>query len=175
MPRFCSSVDEYLGWFSVAQGKSLVVGSNTYGVKEPRQRLYPDAVGVDINQGPGVDFIHDMEKPLNERFAHVDCCSMLEHSQRPWLVAKNLEDCLIDGGTILLLVPFAWRIHAYPSDYWRMTIDAFPILFPNIDWVDRCYLSNGRLRKIPPKLEFENAKGLERTEAVGFGVKCSAS
>ena len=74
-------------------GRTLVVGSKVYGKKQDRRELYRKAVGVDLFEGDGVDFVHDMETPLPESvgtFAHVDCVSVLEHVRRPWLMAANI-------------------------------------------------------------------------------------
>ena len=34
----------------------------------------------------------------------------------------------------MLSVPFAWKFHGYPSDYWRFTREGVKKLFPRIDW-----------------------------------------
>ncbi len=102
---------------------ALVVGSKCYKDKIDRRQLYPHAFGVDLFEGEGVDLVHDLETPLPATvgpFDHVDCCSVLEHVRRPWLLAENVENALDEGGTILISVPFAWRVHGYPGDGWRM-------------------------------------------------------
>jgi len=38
------------------------------------------------------------------------------------------------GGKVVLSVPFAWKFHGYPSDYWRFTREGVKKLFPRIDW-----------------------------------------
>lgn len=161
----------------VRVGRTLVVGSKCYGDKPDRRTLYPMAVGVDLFDGDGVDVRHDLEKPLPKRlgrFEHVDCCSVLEHVRRPWLFCENIEAAMVEGGTILVAVPFVWRVHGYPSDYWRMTPDALPVLFPRIAWVSMGFLVNGRMRKrVPSKDECER-KFLERAEVVAFGVRCES-
>lgn len=171
MPKYCNGIDGYLSRFKVKPGKALIVGSHTHDTKEPRQRLYEDAIGLDIQSGPGVDIVHDLETHLDMTFSHVDCCSVLEHCKRPWLVAENIERCLEEGGTLLVAVPFAWRIHAYPSDYWRMSVDALPILFPNIQWVNRCYVSGSEIKRLPPKIINGELCGTQRTETFGFGIR----
>lgn len=126
--------------------------------------------------GDGVDFVYDLEEPLPAAwqgwFSHVDCCSVLEHTQRPWVVAKTIEDCLVRGGTLLLSVPFVWRVHGYPSDYWRITTSALPVLFPRMRWLFSRYLVDGRFRKLSPGGRFENGDlWMARSEVVAFGVK----
>lgn len=157
-----------------APGRALVVGSKQYDEKADRRRLYEDAVGVDLEDGPGVDWVHDMEQHLPAClgvFDHVDCVSVLEHVRRPWKMAESIEACLSDGGSILISVPFVWRPHAYPSDFWRMTAEALPVLFPRVEWLARRYLINGKFRKVIPALGGAGGPYLARTELLAYGVK----
>lgn len=160
------------------EGRALVVGSKVYGNKLDRRTLYPEAVGVDLFEGDGVDVVLDLEQPLPValgRFDHIDCVSVLEHVRHPWRMAENLEAALVDGGTLLVCVPFCWRLHAYPSDYWRMTAEALEVLFPSIEWRTRKYLVNGKARKIVPGRLDVDGQWMARAELVGMGVKCSST
>lgn len=157
-----------------AGGRALVVGSKQYADKPDRRALYVEGFGVDLEDGPGVDLVHDMEQPLPAelgKFSHVDCVSVLEHVRRPWKMAESIESCLMEGGSLLVSVPFVWRLHAYPSDYWRMTAEALPVLFPQIEWLTRKYLVNGRWRNKVPGLGGQEGAWLARAELVAFGVK----
>lgn len=149
----------------------LIAGSRVYGSKVDRRTLYDGAevVGVDLQGGTGVDLVADLESVAVGKFDHVDCCSMLEHCQRPWRVAENLEDSLTLGGSILISVPFVWRVHAYPSDYWRMTREAMPILFPRISWRLNVYLVNGQVQTVVKGLNQNNKRYMQRAQVVCFG------
>lgn len=158
-------------------GRTLIVGSRLYDGREDRRLRYEEAVGVDMQEGSGVDIVADMEdastvKRLGSNFAHVECCSVLEHTKRPWLVAQNIEAVMIPGATLLISAPLVWRQHGYPSDYWRITANALEVLFPRIQWVTRALL-NDKIKPIEqkvPALTFDNQVYLMRTETVGFGV-----
>jgi len=93
-------------------------------------------IGVDMNDHPNVDIQHNLDDPLD--IAPVDmviALSLLEHCEHPWLVAKTLQDILNPGGVLALCVPFAWRIHGYPYDYWRFTPRCIgEILFKGVEW-----------------------------------------
>lgn len=154
-------------------GPTLVVGSKVYGVKEDRRKRYADATGVDMQAGEGVDLVQNLEYLLTEdqllKFAHVDCMSVLEHCQRPWLVAQSIESMMLPGASIFVSVPFVWRVHGYPSDYWRMTPDALPILFPSIRWEKIALCSN-----VLDGMKAAKIYGypyFPRTETAGFGIK----
>jgi hypothetical protein len=156
-------------------GRTLIVGSQVYRDKEDRRFRYADAIGVDMLDGPGVDWKIDLEEPLPAyvgTFAHVECMSVLEHSRRPWLLAANLERMMQPGATIFVSVPFVWRIHAYPSDYFRFTPEGVRSLFPNIEW-QALMLATTDLRT-GKRIESVKAGGhpyMARTETVGFGVR----
>jgi SAM-dependent methyltransferase len=170
-----AALEKFAGRFPAKSGRALVVGSKCYEGKQDRRLLYGRAIGVDLFGGEGVDVVHDLENPLPGslgRFDHVDCVSVLEHVRRPWLLAANVEVVMKRGATILVSVPFVWRVHAYPSDYWRLTAEALEVLFPNIRWLSKRYLVNGRARKVVPGKLDGTGQWMARAELVAAGVKC---
>lgn len=153
-------------------GRTLVAGSRIYGEREDRRKRYPNALGVDMEDGLGVDLVLNLEDSLPAtlgRFDHVDCLSVLEHSRRPWLLAANIERLLEPGGTLYLYVPFIWWLHR-PPDYWRMTVEAVRSVFPLIVW-DRLLYVPGPVNGKTPSLFEDGQRYLVRTEVCGFGVK----
>lgn len=156
-------------------GRTLIVGSQVYRDKEDRRGRYADVVGVDMLPGPGVDRVVDLEEPLPDDlglFDHVECMSVLEHSRRPWLLGANVERLMRPGATLFVSVPFVWRIHGYPNDYWRMTPNGVREMFPNITW-DALMLAADKIEE-GPKFKVIKQAGfpfLARTETVGFGRK----
>lgn len=173
-----SAVEAFeLRWLRVPEGaRALIVGSRIYGGKEDRRLRYPGAIGVDALDGPGVDVVQDMEEDSTALgvFDHIECLSVMEHSRRPWLLAQSITRALRVGGTLYLSVPFVWREHNYPGDYWRFTAQAVPLLFPAIRWSALWYASNdlrpdGRLRAI----EHEAHPYMPRCEVVAFGERVS--
>ena len=158
------------------KGRTLVVGSKLYPTKMvDRRKRYEDAVGVDMAEGDGVDLVLNLEEPLFDdvgKFSHIDCLSVLEHSRRPWLLAANLERLLEDGGSIFVAVPFIWRVHGYPDDYWRFTASGIRELFPNIKWKYGAYVHANISRE--GEILTTNIKGHQyyaRTEFCAFGYK----
>lgn len=167
-------LEGYLAKFKVS-GRALVVGSKQYKGKADRRKLYGEALGLDIDLGQGVDIVHDLEKPLPETFGlfdHIDCVSVLEHVKRPWLLCANIERVMADRATILISVPFVWRVHDYPGDYWRMTTEALPILFPGIKWLGRDYLSNEKhIVGKPHGATIDGLTYMQKTEVLAFGIR----
>ncbi len=128
----------------LVSGPILEVGSKDYGNTPDFRSVFPDCeyVGVDMEEGKGVDLVLDLtldfnlvdEKLNGKRFKTVLCLSVLEHCKDPFKMCNNISQLLADNGVLFVSVPFSWRIHGYPSDYWRFTSDGIRILFPELDF-----------------------------------------
>lgn len=153
-------------------GRVLVVGSKVYPGRPDWRLTHPDGVGVDMEDGPGVNVVANLERgPLRgEKFAHIECVSVLEHSTKPWVLAANLEKMLLPGGSIFISAPWVWRYHGYPQDLWRFSHHALPVLFPSITWTTVRYRCGDELTESErtPK----NDSGLlSRMEVLATGIK----
>lgn len=133
------------GLASELEGPILEVGSHDYGSTQNLRPLLADKgefLGVDLIDGPGVDLAMDLthdfgkidESLGGKRFGTIICLSVLEHCAQPFLMAQNLTKLLKPEGKICLSVPFAWKFHGYPSDYWRFTHEGIKVLFPEIQF-----------------------------------------
>lgn len=150
----------------------LEVGSREYGNTSSFRNIFPhgeeDYIGVDVEAGLGVDRVVDLAgdfnnvaKVLPEKFNTIICLSVLEHCRQPFAMAHNLEKLLNPGGILYISVPFCWRIHDYPADYWRFTPAGIRNLFPAISFPEEqsAYHSSAQgvfypAREAPPKIEF---------------------
>jgi len=95
--------------------------------------LFPNAAeytGIDIRQGPGVDRVASVEKlPFADAsFGCVLAFNTFEHVQRFWIGFEEVFRVLKPDGVLLMSVPFHFRIHNHPSDYWRFTPEALDVL-----------------------------------------------
>ncbi len=123
----------------------LEVGSRDYGNSPNYRELLAirDYVGIDLGPGERVDVVLDLtwdadavDEALNgERFNTVICQSVLEHCANPFQMCANIDRLLRPSGILFISVPFAWRIHGYPSDYWRFTPDGVKVLFPRVEFI----------------------------------------
>lgn len=168
------SVEAFEARCTPKSGRTLITGSRVYNGKEDRRKRYPDALGVDMERGEGVDEVRNLENLwFTEPFAHIECMSVLEHCRRPWMMADRLERILEPLGTILVTVPFIWRVHGYPDDYWRMTINGVKSLFTQIDWQHESYSHRGLSdeKDIPSVRSPDDWPCFARTETCLFGVK----
>lgn len=126
-------------------GPYLEVGSKDYGTTQDLRALVgrgEDYLGVDLETGPGVDRVLDLSGPWatvdaaleGRRFGTIFCLSVLEHVRQPFRMAENLTQLLRPGGHLCVGVPFAFKYHGYPSDYWRFTAEGVRQLFPDVEF-----------------------------------------
>ncbi len=89
------------------------------------RKLFPGRkfVGCDMREGPGVDRVCDLAcLDLPDECARtVLCLDTLEHVFEARRAVEEMIRILAPGGMLLVSVPMDFRIHDYPSDYWRIT------------------------------------------------------
>lgn len=158
-------------------GSILEVGSKKYNdIEHLGLRLFLEKynkvdhfIGCDLVCGDNVDVQVDLSGDIetvchafkNKKFDTIFCVSVLEHIPNVFQAANNLQSLLNPGGCIFISVPFVFRNHGYPSDFWRFTPDAISYLFPEVDFMnfkrstistlekgDVMSLSKGRLEKL---------------------------
>jgi SAM-dependent methyltransferase len=77
-----------------------------------------------MHQNQYLDFACDLNKPLplaNASFDTIIISEVLEHIADPEVIWSEMARTLKPGGKILLSVPFFYRIHEAPFDYYRYT------------------------------------------------------
>jgi len=125
-------------------GPILEVGSKMYSSSQDYREIFPDLdiLGVDLQTGENVDIVVDLSGTFQDvrrllggrTFQTVLCLSVLEHVREPFAMARNLTRLTRIGGVLSVSVPFSWRIHGYPDDYWRFTPSGVRALFPDFDF-----------------------------------------
>lgn len=109
-----------------------------FAAEKPTVRL----AGCDLLAGDNVDVVVDLtDTPQavaqalgGRRFDTVLCVSVLEHIPNVFAAAASIEALLRPGGTLFVSVPFVFRYHGYPGDFWRFTPEAVVHLFPQVDF-----------------------------------------
>lgn len=146
----------------------IEVGSKQHGNSQNFRSLYPNYWGLDLEAGEGVDEVCDLELDApDKQAALVICCSVLEHVERPWLAAGNIAKLVRPGGKLYISVPWVWRFHAYPDDYWRFSWRGIETLFPDFEWGTPMYSTTSTGAEL-----FEAVPGSDGERAVVIdGVK----
>lgn len=83
--------------------------------------------GVDMRPGPGVDAVMDLrELTLGDASVGTALClDTLEHCEDPPQACRELARVTAPGGICVIASVMLFGIHAYPSDYFRFTPEAF--------------------------------------------------
>ena len=135
-----SEMDFMLKYGPYTDSRVLLIGSSHPFTEDMRKAGKPkELVCLDMQPHKCTDIVHNLNEPIEiEPFDVIWCFSVLEHCDKPWLVAPNITSVLKPGGLILISVPFWWRVHGYPSDYWRFTPAAVRVLFPDdqYEWLE---------------------------------------
>ena len=113
------------------------------------RKYFPEAeyVGVDIQQGNGVDVVDDCADMIDDCVDRLDNCieycykqennsrfylilylDMLEHTKEPYAIIDMAKYALKSDGVLLVTSVFNFHIHEYPNDYWRFTPKCFKML-----------------------------------------------
>lgn len=142
-----------------------------------------DFTGCDLQAGENVDVVVDIASDFSEieqklekrRFHTIYCMSVLEHIPDVFLACRNIDRLLMPRGVLFLSVPFVFRFHAYPGDYWRFTPEAVLALFPHLNFQTYgeknvfASLTPGDVKQIPEDLRRRNRfifRPKERSERV---------
>ena len=122
-------------------------------------------LGVDLSDGANVDLVLDLTEDFarvdaaldGKRFKTVICCSVLEHVRNVFAMAQNISRLVSPDAAMFLSVPFTWRFHGYPSDYWRFTPEAIKFLFPEFDFQESMSTIASNMRGHESPLDNPNA------------------
>lgn len=88
-------------------------------------------LGIDMRPGLGVDQVIKADRlPFKDgEFDLVLCLETLEHADKPWLVASEIERVVKKNGIAVVSSQQNFPIHSYPSDYFRYTPYGMSSLF----------------------------------------------
>lgn len=129
------------------RGPVLEIGSKDYGSTSSFRDVFSknEYIGIDMEEGKGVDAVINLETGIGSLkenyFALAVCCSVLEHVQKPWKMAENITRVMAPGGLLYMSVPWVWRYHTYPDDYFRFSFRGVISLFPDFEWSMPYYYS----------------------------------
>lgn len=101
--------------------------------------------------GPWPGKEDDPDDDNGEWFGLFIAASFLEHCADPFGFAANLTFWAYPGAHIYVSVPFVWRMHDHPEDYWRITPAGLRALFPTVDWLDMAFSTSKEGEFLPPK------------------------
>ncbi len=101
----------------IGAGLKPVVTSNMVNVE-----IYPNVSTDVVCVGEDLPF-------ENNQFDFALCAAVLEHTRRPWEVAREICRIVKPGGTIRIDWPFISTVHGYPNHYFNATPEGVKSLF----------------------------------------------
>ena len=95
-------------------------------------------VGIDIEEGPGVDLVWDAEKLVDkfgkESFDVVISNELIEHTKNWKKIVSNMKNLCSLGGIVLVTTRSkGFKYHAYPNDFWRYETEDMKNIFSDFD------------------------------------------
>jgi len=116
-----------------------VIDRQAGGRKTWRDRCAGKAfVGADLEPGENVDAVFDICWPLEQirtallttghlALGGIVCAHLLEHVKDPFAAARNIVALLAPGGRVFVQVPWVQAYHAFPDDYWRISLSGLAV------------------------------------------------
>src|SRR4051794_22217538 len=65
-----------------------------------------------------------------------------DHVRKPWVFAENVQSLTRCDGCIYVTIPWVWRYHGYPDDYFRFPWRGIMELFALFSWSAIEYSAN---------------------------------
>ena len=99
-----------------------------------RRTYYSNVVNAEIYENISTDILCVGEDlPFSDAlFDGVFAFAVLEHTVRPWIVAKEICRVLKPGGKIIIDWPFLQAVHGYPHHYYNATQEGNRRMFPDL-------------------------------------------
>jgi hypothetical protein len=131
--------------------RSQVIDRKTEDRKTWRDRCGAKGfVGADLEAGANVDAVFDICWPLEriraallatgqQSFGGIVCSHLLEHVKDPFAAARNIVALLAPGGRVFVQVPWVQAFHAFPDDYWRISLSGLEVLLEGLTTLDAFY------------------------------------
>jgi hypothetical protein len=142
-----------------ARGRMLEIGARARSGIVHKGRYLPEKwnyVGFDILPGENVDVVGDAHKLSTyfepESVDAVIAISVFEHLLMPWKVVIEINKVLRTGGLIFFSTHQSWPLHDYPSDFWRISSDAWSALFNKATGFEIMSAQMGQPAQIIPML-----------------------
>lgn len=131
--------------------RSQVIDQQVENRKTWRDRCTAQGfVGADMEPGQNVDAVFDICWPLDriktallpaghQSFGGIICSHLLEHVKDPFGAARNISALLAPGGQAFVQSPWVQGFHAFPDDYWRISLSGLEVLFEGLETRDVFY------------------------------------
>ena len=116
-------------------GSYRVEGQEEYG---DLRGIFPgyEYVGCDMREGPLVDKVEDVTalSAPDGAVGALICLNTLEHVYEIQKGFAEIARVVADDGMAVISLPFHFKVHDYPGDYWRITPEALERATQGFPW-----------------------------------------
>jgi len=116
-------------------GAYRVEGQEEYG---DLREIFPgyEYVGCDMREGPRVDRVEDVTalSAADGAVPTLLCLNTLEHVYDIRKGFAEIARAVADDGMAVISLPFYFKVHDYPGDFWRMTPEALERATAGFPW-----------------------------------------
>lgn len=115
------------------EGKTLDLGAGSGKYRNIIKEKAEEYIAFDIAPGENIDVVGDaLNLPFSkDTFDTIISTQVLEHVEKPWIMAKEIGRVLKTGGICILTAPFLEPFHQDPSDFFRYSAQGIQSLFEN--------------------------------------------
>ncbi|MDD2654848.1 MAG: methyltransferase domain-containing protein [Candidatus Omnitrophica bacterium] len=115
------------------KGRALDLGAGSGKYRNIIKQNAKEYVAFDMAPGKNIDIVGDaLNLPFNENtFDTVVSTQVLEHVEKPWVMAKEIGRVLKQGGICIITAPFLEPYHQDPGDFFRYSTQGIQSLFRN--------------------------------------------
>jgi ubiquinone/menaquinone biosynthesis C-methylase UbiE len=117
---------------SLAHGRMIDVGCGDKPYKKLFAPYVSEHLGIDYEETykhsawsskEKVDFVFSGDRlPFDDAsFDTVLCTQVLEHAAKPWVLFAEMTRIMRQNGVLILTIPFSYRLHSEPYDFYRYT------------------------------------------------------
>lgn len=110
-----------------------------------------DYVQIGLKEGDPSVIVSDainMDAISDETYVAVCSVSVMEHINKPWLAAREIQRVLKMGGVSIHYAPFSFPVHGSPGDFWRYTRTAFDEIFDGLEPAHSEFMAPSRRRNL---------------------------
>jgi SAM-dependent methyltransferase len=100
-----------------------------------RDRTHDNCLYLEVYPSSTADLIvpATCDYPIkDETFDGIGCFAVMEHTRKPWMVAREIYRMLKPGGKIWIDWPFLQPVHGYPSHYFNATREGLRSIFVDV-------------------------------------------
>jgi SAM-dependent methyltransferase len=117
---------------------------------------------TDVIKNPNIDTVlwdFESKSPFEKNYFEIIYSNQsLEHTRKPWIVCEEITRIAKPNGLVYIRVPWSWRYHPAPIDYWRFSPECLIDMLSGLQVIecnfDKFYRRNNMKGKWPNQKDY---------------------